>query len=550
MQNPDVEKTRNINRATNNLIGKAFAFTYDIPVTSNDLVDFNNVGIKSSGEPIKHWYYSKFIHKSRTGSSLCAEVLSDAMNETGIDYTKYHLLRPEGRSKGRYFNIEIIPYVLTRCSGMDFTPAFVSNMVQSYKNRNVSSANNLTSAILGHPGMTLTSTPAQSPASSRASTPAFSQYPVISQVKSEHIPIPYMALQVTDLDRRVSISNRESLSSAIFGGMSVSTYLPPNSLTLGPRLLQHIISGIPPVASILEIEKSLVSCTEFHLTATELQLIKADVHRLFGGIQNLGLMATVIRCLLTILKCKYTQVLGTRVLILSCIMPIVDAVDCISRLYSSAGVANDCRMVGLLSSAAKMSTSATFLREKTRRIIYDMNKECPHWFVSAYGMRWAEPLLWQDGITFIEILYIWTYIFESDNPMAGLCSLLIMHAIHFIETAPDVSVVETARLVERNASETSATDMIKSLMILAETAEYKQMNRHLIKIQLPKSLEDIRQLIQSLAVASEDEGEDEGEECEGLENCDNMVEYTCFNCNKRVCQACVEILHVGHRLSD
>jgi hypothetical protein len=42
----------NLTRATNLIIGKAFTIAFDIPVTDNDLVDFNNVGIDSTGVPI------------------------------------------------------------------------------------------------------------------------------------------------------------------------------------------------------------------------------------------------------------------------------------------------------------------------------------------------------------------------------------------------------------------------------------------------------------------------------------------------------------------
>lgn len=543
----------NLTRATNLIIGKAFTFAFDIPVTDNDLVDFNNVGIDSTGVPIQNWYHSKFKHKSRSGPSLYQEVMNDALEEVGIDYGVYNQHRPKGRSKQRYYHIELIPYVLAKCKSMKFSPAFVNDMVQSYKNRNVSHARNITTGLLDHPNMAIiaSKTPSQSTSHSRASTPALMQQnAVISQELRKSIPIPYMPLQISDFERRVSISNRETLSTTDFGEMSVSTYLPPNSITMGPRLIQQIVAGVPRVASKVEIEKSLQTASEFSLSATELQLIKADVHRLFGGIQNLALMADVIRCLLTILRCQYSQVLGTRVLVLSCIMPIVEAVDCISRLYSIAGVVNDCRLFNLLMSAAKMSASASFLKESTRRMIVDMNAQRPNWFASSYGIRWAEPLLWQDGVPFLDILHVWTYIFESSNAKGALCSLLLMHAIHIIETSQEDSVINTAVFVQRQASKIPASDMIRFILDIAVSDGFKMMNSHLSNLVLSRSLEDVRLLIGRLGLASEEENDDEGEECQGLEDCANMVEYTCLDCIKRICQSCVNQFHLGHRLGD
>ena len=73
--------------------------------------------------------------------------MNDALEEVWFDYGVYNQHRPEVRSKQRYYHIELIPYVLAKCKSMKFSPAFVNVMVQSYKNRNVSRARNITTGL-------------------------------------------------------------------------------------------------------------------------------------------------------------------------------------------------------------------------------------------------------------------------------------------------------------------------------------------------------------------------------------------------------------------
>ena len=55
-----------------------------------------------------------------------------AQKEVGIDYNSFNQFRPAGKSKGSYFHMELIPYVLAECAYLGFSVPVINEMMKGF----------------------------------------------------------------------------------------------------------------------------------------------------------------------------------------------------------------------------------------------------------------------------------------------------------------------------------------------------------------------------------------------------------------------------------